>query len=147
MRISIDNRQTDCLYVDKANLHTADATEIIKFIIKDDIADKVDLYLNFIAIVNELNVTETILLKYLFNKKNERGITNPIVIKDVRQYHAVSYATIVRGLNVLNTKHLITYNDKGEIKINSSINNTFYNIRHAKFYVIELKDNNNAITI
>ena len=81
------------------------------------------------------------------NKKHETGITKPIVIKDVRQYHAVSYATIVKGLNVLNTKHLITYNDKGEIKINSSINNTFYNIRHAKFYVIEIKDDNNAITI
>ena len=33
MRINIDNRQTDCLYVDKANLHTADTTEIIKFIV------------------------------------------------------------------------------------------------------------------
>lgn len=147
MRISIDNRQTDCLYVDKANLHTADNTEIIKFITKDNVTDKVDLYINFIAAINELNLTETVLLRYIFNKKNDKGITNPIVIKDVRQYYDVSYATIVRGLNVLNAKHLITYNDKGEIKINSSINIPFYNVRRAKFYVIELKDNNNTITI
>lgn len=147
MKISIDTRQTDCLYVDKANLHTADNTEIIKFITKDNVTDKVNLYINFIAAINELNLTETVLLRYIFNKKNDKGITNPIIIKDVRQYYDVSYATIVRGLNVLNSKHLITYNDKGEIKINSSINIPFYNVRHAKFYVIELKDDNNTITI
>ena len=75
MRISIDNRQTDCLYVDKANLHTADATEIIKFIIKDDIADKVDLYINFIA-----KICIIIIIYYLGNVREKETWNNTTII-------------------------------------------------------------------
>ncbi len=147
MNINIDQRKTDCLYVDKVNLHTANNDEIIKFIVTNNKTNKVDLYLNFISAIYELSYMEKILIKYLFYNKEVTHITNPVVIKDIKKNHIVSKSTILRGLSSLNSKYLITYSANGEIRLSDKINNNSAKLNNSKFYIIELDIKDNKITI
>lgn len=147
MNINIDQRKTDCLYVDKVNLHTANNDEIIKFVVTNNKTNKIDLYLNFISAVYELSYMEKILIKYLFYNKEITHITNPIVVKDIKKNHIVSKSTILRGLSSLNSKYLIVYSANGEIRLSDKINNTAIKLNNSKFYVIELDIKDNKITI
>lgn len=147
MNINIDQRETDCLYVDKLNLHTANNNEIIKFIVTDNKINKVDLYLNFISAIYELSYIEKILIKYLFYNKGVKHITNSIAVKDIKTNHLVSKSTILRGLASLNNKYLIAYSAEGEIRVSSKINNNYTKINNSKFYVIELDIKDNKVSI
>lgn len=147
MNINIDQRKTDCLYVDKVNLHTANNDEIIKFVVTNNKTNKIDLYLNFISAVYELSYMEKILIKYLFYNKEVTHITNPVVVKDIKKNHIISKSTILRGLASLNSKYLIVYSANGEIRLSDKINNTAIKLNNSKFYVIELDIKDNKITI
>ena len=64
MKIVIDNRKTDILYVDKENNHVIKDKETIKLVNARDNSN-IDVYIGIIAGINRLNETESFVLKHI----------------------------------------------------------------------------------
>lgn len=135
MKIVIDNRKTDILYVDKENNHVIKDKETIKLINAGDISN-IDIYINIIAGINKLNETESFVLKYIMTNdgsvKRLTAINN--IIKDINK----SVSTVNRAIECLRIKGLIYVTNAGEIKVSNSININDEIIANAKLLAIEL---------
>lgn len=135
MKIVIDNRKTDILYVDKENNHVIKDKETIKLINARNNSN-VDVYIGIIAGINKLNETESIVLKYIMN--NDNSVKRFKVINDVATNINKSISTVIRAIECLRTKGLIYNTNAGEIKISNSINVNANDIVNARLLVIEL---------
>lgn len=135
MKIVIDNRKTDILYVDKENNHVIKDKETIKLVnVRDN--SNIDVYIGIIAGVNKLNETESTVLKYIMS--NDDSVKRFKVINDVAKDINKSISTVIRAIECLNVKGLIYVTNVGEIKVSNSIKVNIDDIVNAKLLAIEL---------
>ena len=135
MKIVIDNRKTDILYVDKENNHVIKDEEIIKLVNTGANAN-MDIYIGIIAGINRLTETESIVLKYIMN--NDSSVKRFKVINDVAKDINKSISTVIRAIECLNIKGLIYNTNAGDIKVSNSIKADVNVIANAKILAIEL---------
>lgn len=146
MDICIDKRKSEIIYVDKANNHVADNSEVIKLI--NNCNDSViDVYVKILAGVNKLNNTEVEVLKYIMYESNISSYNN--ILNDVSKNINKSTTTISRAINSLKDKKLIYAHCSNNIIVSNNIAISKYDINNAKFLVIELnpKETSNGIDI
>ena len=135
MKIVIDNRKTDILYVDKENNHVIKDKETIK-LVNTGGNSNIDIYINIIAGINKLNETESTVLKYIMS--NNYSVKRFKVINDVAKDINKSISTVIRAIECLNVKGLVYITNVGEIKVSNSIKINIDNIVNARLLVIEL---------
>lgn len=135
MKIVIDNRKTDILYVDKENNHVIKDEEIIK-LVNTGTNVNMDIYIGIIAGINRLTETESIVLKYIMN--NDSSVKKLKAINDVAKDINKSVSTITRAIECLNIKGLIYNTNAGDIKVSNSIKANVNDIANAKILAIEL---------
>lgn len=135
MKIVIDKRKSNAMYVDKSNNHIANSNDIIRLTFTDNNAT-IDKYIDIIAGVYKLNDTEIAVLKYIANDKYSS--TNGQVCVAVAKVINKSTATIARAIDSLRAKRLIYNNEANALKVSTSIAITNEALSKAKFIVIEL---------
>jgi hypothetical protein len=135
MKIVIDNRKTDILYVDKENNHVVKDEEIIKLVNTGANAN-MDIYIGIIAGINRLTETESIVLRYIID--NNSSVKRFKVINNVAKDINKSISTVIRAIDCLNNKGLIYVTNVGDIKVSNSINADVNDIANAKILAIEL---------
>lgn len=135
MKIVIDNRKTDILYVDKENNHVIKDKETIKLVNAGNISN-IDIYIGIIAGINKLNETESAVLRYIIN--NDSSVKRFKVINNVATNINKSISTVIRAIECLNAKGLVYITNAGEIKVSNSININTDTIANAKLLAIEL---------
>ena len=135
MKIVIDNRKTDILYVDKENNHVIKDKEVIKLINTEDNVN-IDVYIGIITGVNKLNETESFVLKHVMI--NDGSVKKLNAINDITKDINKSVSTVNRAIECLNSKGLIYITNDGEIKVSNSIRVNINDIDNAKLLAIEL---------
>lgn len=135
MKIVIDNRKTDILYVDKENNHVIKDKEVIKLINAGDNVN-MDIYIGIIAGINRLNETESFVLRYVIT--NNGSVKRLNAINDITKDINKSVSTVNRAIECLNVKGLIYVTNAGEIKVSNSININTDTIANARLLAIEL---------
>ena len=135
MKIVIDNRKTDILYVDKENNHVIKDKEVIKLINAGDNVN-MDIYIGIIAGINRLNETESVVLRYVID--NNGSVKRLNAINDITKDINKSVSTVNRAIECLNVKGLVYVTNAGEIKVSSSINVDADVIANARLLAIEL---------
>ena len=135
MDITIDKRKTDIIYVDKANNHVAYNKEIIK-LINNRNSSVIDVYVNILAGFNNLNDTESKVIKYIICniKENYYNYVLNTVAKNINK----STTTISRAIKSLINKKLIYINSANKIILSNAIAIDKDAIDNSKFLIIEL---------
>ena len=135
MDISIDKRKTDIIYVDKANNHVAYNKEVIK-LINNCNSSVIDVYVNILAGFNNLNDTESKVIKYIICnvKENYYNYVLNAVSKNINK----STTTISRAIKSLINKKLIYINSANKIILSNAIAIDKDSIDNSKFLIIEL---------
>lgn len=135
MDITIDKRKTDIIYVDKANNHVAYNKEVIK-LINNCNSSIIDVYINILAGFNNLNDTESKVIKYIiYNvEKNYYNYVLNTVAKNINK----STTTISRAIKSLINKKLIYINSANKIILSNAIAIDKDAIDNSKFLIIEL---------
>lgn len=135
MDITIDKRKTDIIYVDKANNHVAYNKEVIKLINNRNIS-VIDVYVNILAGFNNLNDTESKVIKYIICnvKENYYNYVLNAVSKNINK----STTTISRAIKSLINKKLIYINSANKIILSNAIAIDKDTIDNSKFLIIEL---------
>ena len=135
MKIVIDNRKTDILYVDKENNHVIKDKETIKLVNAGNNSN-IDIYIDIITGINKLNETESFVLKYVIT--NNGSVKRLTAINDIIKDIDKSVSTINRAIECLRIKGLVYITNAGEIKVSNSIKINIDNIVNARLLVIEL---------
>lgn len=135
MKVIIDKRKSNAIYVDKSNNHVANVDDIIKLTFTDNYAT-IDKYIAIIAGVYKLNETEVAVLKYIITDKYN-SLSGQVCIA-VAKIINKSTATIARAIDSLRTKKLIYGNGANTLKVSTSIDVNNDALSNAKFVVIEL---------
>lgn len=135
MDITIDKRKTDIIYVDKANNHVAYNKEVIK-LINNCNSSVIDVYVNILAGFNNLNDTESKVIKYIICnvKENYYNYVLNAVSKNINK----STTTISRAIKSLINKKLIYINSANKIILSNAIAIDKDVIDNSKFLIIEL---------
>lgn len=135
MDITIDKRKTDIIYVDKANNHVAYNKEVIK-LINNCNSSVIDVYVNILAGFNNLNDTESKVIKYIICnvKENYYNYVLNAVSKNINK----STTTISRAIKSLINKKLIYINSANKIILSNAIAIDKDAIDNSKFLIIEL---------
>lgn len=135
MDITIDKRKTDIIYVDKANNHVAYNKEVIK-LINNCNSSAIDVYINILAGFNNLNDTESKVIKYITCnvEKNYYNYVLNAVSKNINK----STTTISRAIKSLINKKLIYINSVNKIILSNAITIDKDTIDNSKFLIIEL---------
>ena len=135
MDITIDKRKTDIIYVDKANNHVAYNKEVIK-LINNCNSSIIDVYINILAGFNNLNDTESKVIKYIiYNvEKNYYNYVLNTISKNINK----STTTISRAIKSLINKKLIYINSANKIILSNAIAIDKDAIDNSKFLIIEL---------
>lgn len=135
MDITIDKRKTDIIYVDKANNHVAYNKEIIK-LINNCNSSVIDVYINILAGFNNLNDTESKIIKHIICnvKENYYNYVLNTVSKNINK----STTTISRAIKGLINKKLIYINSANKIILSNAIAIDKDTIDNSKFLIIEL---------
>lgn len=136
MNITIDNRKTDILYVDKDNNHVATNNEVIKLISRDGLP-AIAAILNIIAGNERLSNNEIAILYVVMN--SVAPVNYKELVTKVSDVIAKSTATVARAIESLNNKKLIYVNESNEVKVSTSISISKDALSKAKFIVIELR--------
>ena len=134
MKIVIDNRKTDILYVDKENNHVIKDKEVIKLINAGDNVN-MDIYIGIIAGINRLNETESVVLRYVIDNASVKKLN---AINDITKDINKSVSTVNRAIECLNNKGLIYVTNAGDIKVSNSISVNADAIANARLLAIEL---------
>lgn len=140
MKLIKDNRKTDIMYVDKANLQYAENEEILKLVSPNN---SINTYINTIAGAYRLNQYQISVIKYLLVNSDVVNTYGEVSAKVARVF-AKTPITIARAIENLRKQGLVLVNVNGEIKISSIIENNIEVINKAKFIVIEVTTNNNT---
>lgn len=135
MDITIDKRKTDIIYVDKANNHVAYNKEVIK-LINNCNSSVIDVYINILAGFNNLNDTESKVIKYIMCNI-EKNYYN-YVLNEVAKSINKSTTTISRAIKSLINKKLIYINSANKIILSNAIAIDKDAIDNSKFLIIEL---------
>lgn len=135
MKITIDNRNTDIIYVDKINNHAVKGDEVLKLINEEECSN-IDVYLKIIASGYKLNDIEFAVLDFLF--KTIEPISVSDVYNDLCKKLGRSVTTIVRGITSLRDKKLVYITANNIVNISKAIKVKKDNIVKAKFIVIEI---------
>ena len=135
MKIVIDNRKTDILYVDKENNHVIKDKEVIKLINAGDNVN-MDIYIGIIAGINRLNETESVVLRYVID--NNGSVKRLNAVNDITKDINKSVSTVIRAIECLNVKGLVYITNAGDIKVSNSINVNADAIADARLLAIEL---------
>ena len=135
MDITIDKRKTDIIYVDKANNHVAYNKEVIK-LINNCNSSVIDVYINILAGFNNLNDTESKVIKYIIYNvgKNYYNYVLNAVSKNINK----STTTISRAIKSLINKKLIYINSANKIILSNAIAIDKDTIDNSKFLIIEV---------
>lgn len=135
MDITIDKRKTDIIYVDKANNHVAYNKEVIK-LINNCNSSVIDVYINILAGFNNLNDTESKVIKYIICnvEKNYYNYVLNTVSKNINK----STTTISRAIKSLINKKLIYINSANKIILSNAIAIDKDTIDNSKFLIIEI---------
>lgn len=135
MDITIDKRKTDIIYVDKANNHVAYNKEVIK-LINNCNSSIIDVYVNILAGFNNLNDTESKVIKYIICniEKNYYNYVLNAVAKNINK----STTTISRAIKSLINKKLIYINSANKIILSNAIAIDKDTIDNSKFLIIEI---------
>ena len=135
MDITIDKRKTDIIYVDKANNHVAYNKEVIK-LINNCNSSVIDVYVNILAGFNNLNDTESKVIKYIICnvKENYYNYVLNTISKNINK----STTTISRAIKSLINKKLIYINSANKIILSNAIAIDKDSIDNSKFLIIEL---------
>lgn len=146
MDICIDKRKSEIIYVDKANNHVADNSEVIKLINNCNVSI-IDIYVKILAGINKLNDTEIEVLKYIMYESNISSYNN--ILNNVSKNINKSTTTVSRAINSLKDKKLIYAHCSNNIIVSNNIAISKYDVNNAKFLVIELnpKETSNGIDI
>lgn len=146
MKLVIDKRESNAMYVDKSNNHVANANDIVRLAFTDD-APAIDKYLAIIAGVYKLNEAEVNVLKYVITDK-DNSLVGQVCIA-VAKIINKSTATVARAIESLRDKHLVYGNGAIPLKASTSVNANIDAITKAKFLVIELNTNatSNGVSI
>lgn len=134
MEISIDNRKTDIIYVDKANLSTANNDEVIKLICKYN-NNSVEVLSGIFAGIYNLNKLEELILTMLLNADEELEIKDVVEILMVMANK--SKITINRAIETLRNKRL-AYTNRNKIKASNHIAIKDKDINKIKALIIEI---------
>ena len=135
MDITIDKRKTDIIYVDKANNHVAYNKEVIK-LINNCNSSIIDVYVNILAGFNNLNDTESKVIKYIICNVKENYYN--YVLNSVSKNINKSTTTISRAIKSLINKKLIYINSANKIILSNAIAIDKDTIDNSKFLIIEL---------
>lgn len=135
MNIIIDNRNSDAIYINKANNHIANSDEIIRFILTDNNSN-IDKYIAVIAGIYHLGETETAVLKYVMINDNTALIGEVCIA--VAKVINKSTATVARAIANLRDKKLIYGDGAKVVKLSTSIATSMEALSKAKFFVIEV---------
>ena len=135
MNITIDKRKTDIIYVDKANNHVAYNKEVIK-LINNCNSSVIDVYINILAGFNNLNDTESKVIKYIICNI-EKNYYN-YVLNEVAKSINKSTTTISRAIKSLINKKLIYINSANKIILSNAIAIDKDAIDNSKFLIIEV---------
>jgi hypothetical protein len=135
MNIIIDNRNSDAIYVNKANNHIANSDEIIRFILTDNNSN-IDKYIAIIAGIHHLGEAEAAVLKYVMINDNT-ALSGEICVA-VAKIINKSTATVARAIVNLRDKKLIYGNGAKAVKLSTSIATSIKALSKAKFFVIEV---------
>lgn len=143
MKLIKDNRETDIIFVDKCNNQVANNNETIKLINSDN--TKLEVYIDIIAISNNLNDNDKAIIRLIFNTEN--NIINVTKLSNkFRITTAKSASTFCRSLMNLKDLKIIDI-----VNNNASINENYYidynKIINSKFIIIELDTNDTSKSI
>lgn len=143
MKLIKDNRETDIIFVDKYNNQVANNDETIKLINSDN--TKFELYIDIIAISNNLNNNDKAIIRLIFNAENNIIDVTKLSNK-FRIITAKSASTFCRSLMTLKDLKIIDI-----VNNNASINENYYidydKIINSKFIIIELDTNDTSKSI
>lgn len=148
MKIAIDNRNKDIIYVDKVNLHNATNNDIIKLVntnVNDKDIDNVNSYINIIAGYYNLDKYERSILLYIILENN--NVTYRDITRLISKHHKVNAITIVRAIDRLKAKYLINIKDYNIVNVSNTIYKSVEEINKAKFIIIELNPKDNEVSI
>lgn len=135
MNIIIDNRNSDAIYVNKANNHIANSDEIIRFILTDNNSN-IDKYIAIIAGIYHLGKAETAVIKYIMI--NDNTVLSGEICVAVAKSINKSTATVARAIANLRDKKLIYDDGAKAVKLSASIATSIEALSKAKFFVIEV---------
>lgn len=135
MNIIIDNRNSDAIYVNKANNHIANSDEIIRFILTDNNSN-IDKYIAIIAGIHHLGEAEAAVLKYVMINDNT-ALSGEVCVAVAKVINK-STATVARAIANLRDKKLIYGDGAKAIKLSTSIATSIETLSKAKFFVIEV---------
>lgn len=135
MNIIIDNRNSDAIYVNKANNHIANSDEIIRFILTDNNSN-IDKYIAIIAGIYHLGKAETAILKYIMINDNT-ALSGEVCVA-VAKIINKSTVTVARAIANLRDKKLIYGDGAKAVKLSASIATSIEALSKVKFFVIEV---------
>lgn len=135
MKVAIDNRKSDAMYVDKANNHIANADEIIRLMCCS-YKSTVDKYIDIITGGLHLNEAEAAVLKHLINN-NGTELSGEVCIAVAKEINK-STATVARAIATLRNERLIYGDGAKAVKLSASISTTIEALSKAKFFIIEV---------
>lgn len=135
MNIIIDNRNSDAIYVNKANNHIANSDEIIRFILTDNNSN-IDKYIAIIAGIHHLGEAEAAVLKYVMINDNT-ALSGEVCVAVAKVINK-STATVARAIANLRDKKLIYGDGAKAVKLSTSIATSIKALSKVKFFVIEV---------
>lgn len=135
MNIIKDNRNSNAIYVDKANNHVANTDEIIRFRCAKYMST-IDKYIAIVTGGLSFNNTEIAVLKHIINN-NGTKLSGELCIAVAKEVNK-STATVVRAINTLRDEGFIYGDGSNIIKLSSAIAANIEDINKANFFVIEV---------
>lgn len=135
MNIIKDNRNSNAIYVDKANNHVANADEIVRFKCAEYMS-AIDKYIAIITAGLYLNEAEVAVIKHIINN-NGTELSGQICIAVAKEINK-STATVARAISSLRDKRLLYGDGAKATTLSSAIAASIDSLIKAKFFVIEL---------
>lgn len=135
MNITIDNRKSEAMYVDKANNHIANNDDIIRLMFTNN-SSNIDKYISIIAGIHHLGKAEIAVLKYVITNDNT-ALSGEICVTVAKEINK-STTTVTRAIANLRDKKLIYDNSDKALRPSITIAADIKAITKAKFFVIEV---------
>lgn len=139
MKITIDKRKKEMIFVDSENLQRANNSEIIKLINENNYSP-LNALCNIYTGYYNLNNNESIILDYLFHvDKVHSSQLLDIISESINK----SKITVHRAIVNLKNKRLVCVSNDGFVKLSDKLLVDNTKIDKAKFIIIELNPSDN----
>lgn len=141
MKITIDKRKKEMIFVDSENLQRANNSEIIKLVNGNNYSP-LNALCNIYTGYYNLNNNESIILDYLLHvDKVHSSQLLDVVSESINK----SKITVHRAVVNLKNKRLVCVSDDGFIKLSDRLVVDSEHIKKAKFIIIELNPKDNKL--